>query len=515
MYASRIARELGCKREFIERIYLAGLLHDIGKIGVPDAIIGKPDRLTLGRVRADEAPSRDRRAHPRAGRVPRRHRALRAPPPRVVRRLGARLSGAARVGRDPLPQPHHPGGGHGRGDDLRPPVPAARCRSSGWSTRSERFRGTQFDPDAADAFLRIAEREEEAFLETASKFDIENFVAEPGDAHVSGARGEAGDEVELELDAGPTPSTTPTRSSACAPTPSRASACPTPRASCTGSASPRAWSTRCASRAASRVRSAARPVTPGPGLQLLFSARGLTPDRRFTGALHGSVEATVHRKRYGNAHEPICHVTAGYCAGWYSALFGEFVLVRELDCAGAARRALRVHRAPRRAVARGRRRLGAGSAQVPRLRGHARERAEAARRGRRRDRGRHDGRLRPALARGARLGPGHGAALLGRGRLDRGARDDRGRPRRRRDPRGGARRDRRAHRRGRGHGPAAHARRARAPQPRDGPGRRLRRDRRALPRRPRSSEPARASPLRRRRDISEAIRLAFQLATFT
>jgi HD-GYP domain-containing protein (c-di-GMP phosphodiesterase class II) len=43
----------------------------------------------------------------------------------------------------------------------------------------ERFRGTQFDPSAADAFLRIAEREEEDFLETASKFDIEDFVAEP------------------------------------------------------------------------------------------------------------------------------------------------------------------------------------------------------------------------------------------------------------------------------------------------------------------------------------------------
>jgi len=28
-------------------------------------------------------------------------------------------------------------------------------------------------------FLRIAEREEEDFLETASKFDIEDFVAEP------------------------------------------------------------------------------------------------------------------------------------------------------------------------------------------------------------------------------------------------------------------------------------------------------------------------------------------------
>ena len=78
------------------------------------------------------------------------------------------------------------------------------------------------------------------------------------------------------------------------------------------------------------------PGHAGPGLGLLFAANGLTPDRRFTGALHGSVEATVHRKRYGNAHGPICHVTAGYCAGWYSALLGEFVLVRELDCAGAS-----------------------------------------------------------------------------------------------------------------------------------------------------------------------------------
>ena len=44
VYASRIAQELGCKNQFIERIYLAGLLHDIGKIGIPDAIICKPLR---------------------------------------------------------------------------------------------------------------------------------------------------------------------------------------------------------------------------------------------------------------------------------------------------------------------------------------------------------------------------------------------------------------------------------------------------------------------------------------
>ncbi len=46
VYSSRIARELECENSFIERIYLAGLLHDVGKIGVPDAIIRKPGRLT-------------------------------------------------------------------------------------------------------------------------------------------------------------------------------------------------------------------------------------------------------------------------------------------------------------------------------------------------------------------------------------------------------------------------------------------------------------------------------------
>ena len=30
----------------IERVYIAGLLHDVGKIGVRDAVITKPDRLT-------------------------------------------------------------------------------------------------------------------------------------------------------------------------------------------------------------------------------------------------------------------------------------------------------------------------------------------------------------------------------------------------------------------------------------------------------------------------------------
>ncbi len=46
VYASKIAREMNFAKDFIERVYIAGLLHDVGKIGVRDAVIKKPDRLT-------------------------------------------------------------------------------------------------------------------------------------------------------------------------------------------------------------------------------------------------------------------------------------------------------------------------------------------------------------------------------------------------------------------------------------------------------------------------------------
>jgi putative nucleotidyltransferase with HDIG domain len=45
-YAVGIARELGFPRDFREMIRVAALLHDYGKIGVPDAILKKEGRLT-------------------------------------------------------------------------------------------------------------------------------------------------------------------------------------------------------------------------------------------------------------------------------------------------------------------------------------------------------------------------------------------------------------------------------------------------------------------------------------
>jgi diguanylate cyclase (GGDEF)-like protein/putative nucleotidyltransferase with HDIG domain len=47
-YATFIARQLGMDEEFQSTVRLAGLLHDVGKIGIPDTILRKPGRLTDG-----------------------------------------------------------------------------------------------------------------------------------------------------------------------------------------------------------------------------------------------------------------------------------------------------------------------------------------------------------------------------------------------------------------------------------------------------------------------------------
>jgi diguanylate cyclase (GGDEF)-like protein/putative nucleotidyltransferase with HDIG domain len=46
LLASRLARKLGCSAEEVRTLQLAALLHDVGKVGVPDYILQKPSRLT-------------------------------------------------------------------------------------------------------------------------------------------------------------------------------------------------------------------------------------------------------------------------------------------------------------------------------------------------------------------------------------------------------------------------------------------------------------------------------------
>lgn len=45
-YAEMMARELGLSEQRVNRVRLGGILHDVGKVGVPDAVLRKPGRLT-------------------------------------------------------------------------------------------------------------------------------------------------------------------------------------------------------------------------------------------------------------------------------------------------------------------------------------------------------------------------------------------------------------------------------------------------------------------------------------
>jgi putative two-component system response regulator len=45
-YSREIAKRYGYSRKNQDEIYMMGLLHDVGKIGVPDAVINKPGKLT-------------------------------------------------------------------------------------------------------------------------------------------------------------------------------------------------------------------------------------------------------------------------------------------------------------------------------------------------------------------------------------------------------------------------------------------------------------------------------------
>jgi len=50
-YAVFLARQLGLDDEMLDMIHLAGLLHDIGKIGIPDALLRKPGKLAANEFR--------------------------------------------------------------------------------------------------------------------------------------------------------------------------------------------------------------------------------------------------------------------------------------------------------------------------------------------------------------------------------------------------------------------------------------------------------------------------------
>jgi putative nucleotidyltransferase with HDIG domain len=175
VYASKIAREMSFPKEFIERVYIAGLLHDVGKIGVRDAVIVKPDRLTPEEY--DEI-----KAHPE---------------------IGARILEPVDFLADVVPcvRHHHEwfdGSDRGypsqlRGDRIPLPSRVILVADTVEAMTSDRpyrkalpleavqaellkYSGSQFDPVCAEAFLRILDREGESFIRKDQTFDIYEFI---------------------------------------------------------------------------------------------------------------------------------------------------------------------------------------------------------------------------------------------------------------------------------------------------------------------------------------------------
>ena len=59
-YATHLARQLGCSDKVVQSVYIAAMVHDVGKIGVPDRILTKSGNLT-------EEESENVRRHPALG----------------------------------------------------------------------------------------------------------------------------------------------------------------------------------------------------------------------------------------------------------------------------------------------------------------------------------------------------------------------------------------------------------------------------------------------------------------
>lgn len=156
-WADAVARSLGCSDQEIQDVRWGALLHDIGKIGVPDRILRKPAQLTVEEWMA-------MRLHPVIG--------------ERILMPAARLQGVAKIVRyhqerwDGTGYPEHLAGkaiplgarilavvdAYGAIIDARPYKPARTHEEAVVELR--RCAGTQFDPAIVETFCRILEGEQ-------------------------------------------------------------------------------------------------------------------------------------------------------------------------------------------------------------------------------------------------------------------------------------------------------------------------------------------------------------------
>ena len=172
-WAEATARELGCSEGEIQAIRWGALLHDIGKIGVPDEILRKPGPL-------DEQEWDVIKRHPDIG-------------AEIVAPV-KRLAGVVPIIR------HHqewwdgtgyPAGLRGRDIPLGARIlavvdaygaiiderPYKRARSHAEAVAElRRCAGTQFDPQVVEAFLQVLEREPRTTSQGAPRFSIDEIL---------------------------------------------------------------------------------------------------------------------------------------------------------------------------------------------------------------------------------------------------------------------------------------------------------------------------------------------------
>ena len=175
VYASRLGGQMGLRKELLERIYFAGLLHDVGKIGIPDAIITKPDRLT--REEYEEI-----KKHPEIGaKILEPVEFLRSIVPCVRHHHewydGCQSGYPDRLAGDLIPLPSRVILVADTVEAMTSDRPYRKALSIDVvAAELHKYSGAQFDPVVVDAFLRLLEDEGEAFISKDQKFDIYAFI---------------------------------------------------------------------------------------------------------------------------------------------------------------------------------------------------------------------------------------------------------------------------------------------------------------------------------------------------
>ncbi|MBK7947474.1 MAG: response regulator [Deltaproteobacteria bacterium] len=175
VYSSRIARQLSLRKDMIERVYFAGLLHDVGKIGIPDAIITKPDRL-------DDLEYAEIMRHPEIGaKILEPVEFLRSVVP-CVRHHHEWYDGCSRgypdrLAGDQIPLPSRVIVVADTVEAMTSDRPYRKALPLEAVTRElHKFSGTQFDPVVVQAFLKLLEQEGDSFISKDQKFDIYAFI---------------------------------------------------------------------------------------------------------------------------------------------------------------------------------------------------------------------------------------------------------------------------------------------------------------------------------------------------